>query len=196
MINYNRLNSIRSKKLIRHAFLELLNENEYRKITVTAIVNRAEINRSTFYSHYPDIRGLMEDIEIELSDELKRIIGNYKTIDVINNPRPLIIAITDFFDINKKMFKLLLTSEDSVRFFENTFDILNSIAISRDDISYKTRTDISYIINVQYYVGGFISVYHDWVLGKIDCSKDLLVNDLTDIIIRASAYRKINKTAE
>ena len=32
----------------------------FEKITVTDIVTRADINRSTFYAHYPDVRGLVE----------------------------------------------------------------------------------------------------------------------------------------
>ena len=52
--------AIRSRRLIHQAFLELLREKPFEKITVTDIVNRADINRSTFYAHYPDVRGLVE----------------------------------------------------------------------------------------------------------------------------------------
>ena len=54
--------AVRSRRLIRSAFLELLREKAYEKITVTDIVTRADINRSTFYAHYPDVRGLVEEI--------------------------------------------------------------------------------------------------------------------------------------
>lgn len=40
--------AVRSRRLIREAFLQLLQEKELRKITVTDIVNRADINRTTF----------------------------------------------------------------------------------------------------------------------------------------------------
>jgi len=52
--------AIRSRRLINQAFLELLREKPFEKITVTDIVKRADINRSTFYAHYPDVRGLVE----------------------------------------------------------------------------------------------------------------------------------------
>ena len=48
--------ALRSRKWIRQAFMELLREKDFEKITVTDIVNRADINRSTFYAHYPDVR--------------------------------------------------------------------------------------------------------------------------------------------
>ncbi|MBO5365138.1 MAG: TetR family transcriptional regulator, partial [Peptococcaceae bacterium] len=45
-------NAVRSKTMIRQAFLELLQEKPYEKITVTDIAQRADLNRSTFYAHY------------------------------------------------------------------------------------------------------------------------------------------------
>ena len=39
--------AIRSRRLIRAALLELLQEKKFEKITVTDIVKRADINRST-----------------------------------------------------------------------------------------------------------------------------------------------------
>lgn len=47
--------SRRSRRMIRQAFEERLREREFSKITVIDIVERADLNRPTFYAHYPDI---------------------------------------------------------------------------------------------------------------------------------------------
>ena len=44
--------ALKSKKLIKNAFSELLQKKDFEKITVTEIVNRAGLNRGTFYAHY------------------------------------------------------------------------------------------------------------------------------------------------
>ena len=44
--------AIRSRRMIREAYTVLLKEKDLSKITVTDIVNRADINRATFYAHY------------------------------------------------------------------------------------------------------------------------------------------------
>ena len=59
-------NAVRSRMLIRAAFVDLLHEKPYEKIKATDIINRAGINRSTFYAHYPDIKGILEEITEEI----------------------------------------------------------------------------------------------------------------------------------
>ena len=54
--------AIRSRRMIQHALVELLQEKELDKITVTDIVTRADINRGTFYAHYADISGVLDSI--------------------------------------------------------------------------------------------------------------------------------------
>jgi len=44
--------AVRSRRLIHTALADLLLEKPLDKITVTDVVNRAEINRGTFYLHY------------------------------------------------------------------------------------------------------------------------------------------------
>ena len=54
-------NAIRSRQMIRSAFMELLQEKPYEKITATDIIHRADINRSTFYLHYENTCDLLRE---------------------------------------------------------------------------------------------------------------------------------------
>lgn len=51
----------RTKTLIQRAFSELLAEKGFRDIIVQDITERAEVNRATFYAHYPDKYALLEE---------------------------------------------------------------------------------------------------------------------------------------
>ncbi|MBQ9733551.1 MAG: TetR family transcriptional regulator, partial [Clostridia bacterium] len=55
--------ALRSRRLIRDAFLALMQENGSAKMTVTEIVRRADINRATFYAHYSDVQAVISEIE-------------------------------------------------------------------------------------------------------------------------------------
>lgn len=54
---------LRSKNMLRKAYIELSTEKDASKITVVDIVNRADLSRSTFYAHYPDVNAVAEEIE-------------------------------------------------------------------------------------------------------------------------------------
>ncbi|MEM6707029.1 MAG: TetR/AcrR family transcriptional regulator, partial [Acidobacteriota bacterium] len=44
----------RTKRLLRQALMELVREKDYARITVQDILDRADVGRSTFYTHYRD----------------------------------------------------------------------------------------------------------------------------------------------
>ncbi|MCP4424964.1 MAG: TetR family transcriptional regulator [Chloroflexi bacterium] len=46
--------AVRSRRLIVEAWRELILEKEYKKISVSDIVERADIGRATFYAHFED----------------------------------------------------------------------------------------------------------------------------------------------
>lgn len=59
-----------TKKMVRHSFLQLLEEKPIGKITVKEICENADINRATFYAHYDDVYHLLEKIEEEFYQEV------------------------------------------------------------------------------------------------------------------------------
>jgi AcrR family transcriptional regulator len=63
----------RTRELLRRAFLSLILEKGYDRITVQDILDRADVGRSTFYAHYRDKEDLLqagfEDIRAALAGE-------------------------------------------------------------------------------------------------------------------------------
>jgi AcrR family transcriptional regulator len=52
----------RTKKRIKDALIQLLQEKSYEQITIQDIADKAMINRNTFYLHYLDKADLLEKI--------------------------------------------------------------------------------------------------------------------------------------
>ena len=53
----------KTKRAIQKAFIALLREKPIEKITVKEIAERAEINKTTFYSHYETLDALTAEME-------------------------------------------------------------------------------------------------------------------------------------
>ena len=63
----------RTRELLRNAFVSLVHEKGYDRVTVQDILDRADVGRSTFYAHYRDkedlLRSGFEDVHAALAAE-------------------------------------------------------------------------------------------------------------------------------
>ena len=56
----------RSRRLIRDAYVNLMQEKPIDKISISDIVREADLNRGTFYAHYSNPM----DVFMEIADEI------------------------------------------------------------------------------------------------------------------------------
>nr|WP_055504766.1 TetR family transcriptional regulator [Nonomuraea pusilla] len=76
------LQRARTRRLIRHALIELVEEKGFGDVTVRDIAERALINRATFYRYYQDKYALVEEIFQEVISELPAELGPAGRISV------------------------------------------------------------------------------------------------------------------
>ena len=62
--------AVRTKNLIKEAFVKLLEEKDFKYITIKDITTKATINRATFYAHYLDKYLLLEELVIDCFEEM------------------------------------------------------------------------------------------------------------------------------
>ncbi len=70
---------LRQKKTLRaikNAFLQLRSSKQLEKISVTELVELAEISKATFYLHYRDIYDLSEQLQAETINAVYKSIGH------------------------------------------------------------------------------------------------------------------------
>ena len=56
----------KTRQSIINAFIELRSHKELERITIKELCEKAQINKSTFYSHYQDIYHLSDTLETEV----------------------------------------------------------------------------------------------------------------------------------
>ena len=108
MIQRNQYKSaLRSKKLIKNAFSELLQKEDIEKITVTEVVKLSGLNRGTFYAHYGNITDVLEEIEKEITDKILSLFSAYRG-SIIANPTPFLKEIAQFLQRDYDFYKRLI----------------------------------------------------------------------------------------
>ena len=63
---------------IRSVFEQMICEMDYHEMTVTALCERAKINKKTFYRYYPTMDDLLRELQIEMSSEYVEMISGYR----------------------------------------------------------------------------------------------------------------------
>ena len=101
--------SRKTRANIKKVFAQLLAEKrELSKITVTELVQRANISRGAFYSHYDDIYGVAEDYE----NELFECFFDNATLLSLGNADEFVDALFRYLRENDENYKLLCRSND------------------------------------------------------------------------------------
>ncbi|MBQ2706056.1 MAG: TetR/AcrR family transcriptional regulator C-terminal domain-containing protein [Agathobacter sp.] len=178
--------AVRSRKLIRRAFMELLKEKSFEKITVTDIVKVAEINRSTFYAHYPDVLGLIEEIQIEVVDYTQKVLDDIDFRDFLENPKPLLKEIVKMTEENNELYRLLADSNIAVKQLSSIKNILIERTLKTIKIPGVEDNSFEKEFIVRFFMGGVVDIYIGWLNDEIDCSLDEITEELAKMIMRIS----------
>lgn len=111
----------KTRKAIFDACVELLKEKEFQTITINEIVEKADINRGTFYLHFEDKYDMMKSFESEMIDTIKAVILNNLPQNpteelFIQSRHDTIVEILQCYQENKELLQLLLKSSHSNSF--------------------------------------------------------------------------------
>lgn len=163
-------NAIRSQRLIRQAFVNLIKTKPADRISITDIVNEANINRATFYAHYSCLKDLTDEIEQEVIDRLMALLSDFKLENFFSNPAPLLLQISIFIAEDPDYYKTLVTAPESGLFIEKLMSIFINYMEEDQSIALEVRKSKSFHIRALFFAGGLVSLYLQWFQGKIDCS--------------------------
>lgn len=185
--------AIRSRRFIRQAFLELLREKRFEKITVTDIVNRADINRSTFYAHYTDVKALIEEIQYEIVNRSISLIKETDFLELLNSPIPFLQKLIDIANENRELYTILGKTALSFNQLEKIKVLLVEKAMNLTEIPEEIRSKKKFEIRVNFFVGGIINVYQQYLVGTLDATPEEIIDDIADLI-KSSSHTILNVT--
>ena len=95
----------RTLQFLEEAFSTLINEKDFQSISIQDITERAGINRTTFYAHFPDKYALLDyKIRQDFRAEIEKRTLNACHFSEVNL-RALIVAVCEFIGISRHQCK-------------------------------------------------------------------------------------------
>ena len=174
--------SIRSERLIRNAFIELLQAKTMDRITVTNVADKAGLNRGTFYAHYTDIDMLIQSIEDEIVQNLCDLLSDVEYSNLLADPLPMFLKISEYLEQNQELIKALMSSRTTNPFINQLPDLIAKQLASSESIDEAVGNTVSFEERCRFYAGGAGSLYMAWFQGTISGSLEEVAYKLSEII--------------
>lgn len=163
-------NAIRSRQMIRAAFVEMLYEKPFEKITATDIINRSGLNRSTFYAHYPDIKGIIDEFYSEIIGMFRQMLSEMDFSIFLTDPEPYLKKVISFLEENQELYRLLGQSDMAPIYLDQLKKMLIRQVLETPNLPVAGYSKTSVQIQIHLLLSGIIDTYREWIDGEIDCT--------------------------
>ena len=191
-INCRDLRVQRTYKLLKEAFLHLLNEKPFDQITVQEICETAMVRRTTFYQHFEDKQDFLQWFVLEKEREF--IQSNQNTSSSATSREhyyQVAHKVLDFINENDHVLRLLISAGVQERM------LIDAISQACVEVIMKyienvpnapERLDgIPASLVAEYYVGGLTAAAKWWFSNDKPCTEDELILFLCKLIEEKNA---------
>ena len=108
-----------TKMVLKNSLIELMTEKSISKITIKELCETADINRTTFYSHYEDQYQLLKSIEEEAYSWAKEAIEGFSGKTDKNDTIKYIEKIFEYLIENGNYIQVLMSEQGDINFQRN-----------------------------------------------------------------------------
>lgn len=175
----------RTKKMIKAALLDLLQGQKINQISITELCDQADINRKTFYNHYSDIRGVIDEIEDDYISKYLSYLDKENILYDLADPYPFIRRLTDEIEQNANIYLMVTKTDESLYLKEK---IKNQLSKHLNIISQqKPQIDREFFLfYIDFITAGIAAVYEQWLVSNKQMNKEKLSKLICEVVSNGS----------
>lgn len=125
----------KTRNAIFNAFVELLSKKNYEHITVGEIINRADIGRATFYSHFETkdflLKELCEELFCHIFDSINNQHSDHRHIFDCDAPDSVFLHLFQHLQKNDNNILELLAGQNNEHFLRYFKDNLKKLIVNQ-----------------------------------------------------------------
>ena len=177
----------RSRRLIRDAYVNLMQEKPIDKISISDIVREADLNRGTFYAHYSNPMDVLMEIADEILGDVQGFFADFSFTDFLKNPMPLLLRVEKLVMDNLDFYRRINLNTASIGFTDQIKKILVEYISSNKSVPEHLRNNPHFTVALELFAGGLISVYLGFVLGTIRASAREITETISILISQSAS---------
>ncbi len=155
-----------TRKVLKESLITLLADKPISAVTVKEVCEKADINRSTFYTHYSDQYDLLEKIEEEITEDMANYLNRYSYM-IEEESIQLTQKILEYITDNKIVFRTLLNRNASPTFEKHMMKLTRQFMMNNWRAgSHVKEGDSKYLST--FVISGAIHVIKDWIENDMD----------------------------
>lgn len=175
----------KTHEAIFKSFNELLTKKNYNSITVQEIIDKADIGRTTFYSHFDTKEDLLKEMATNLFEHVfsgipSSIIECDHDFSSTTNSTTIITHLLYHLRDNQKNILGILTSDNGQMFLQFFKHYLNDLLPKHMRI--KTQKDIPNDFIINHISGSFINMVEWWFKNKLQQTPEELTKYFEAVI--------------
>lgn len=174
----------KTREAINQAFLELMAERDFDKITINDISERANINRGTIYLHYTDKFDLLDKcVEEHLSNMVKFCaLAKPGSSDVF----PFLLAMFQYFEEHALFYSSMLTNKGIPLpcFHDRLLLMIMQEMNERMNMGSRNR-EMNNEIVMQFMASAFVGVVEWWIKNKMPYTPHYMAQQVCTIFERS-----------
>ena len=152
--------SVRNTKArIRRAFLELMQEKQYTKISVQELSEKAEINRATFYLHYKDVYDLIDQIENEFMLQVSEALKHIGREQYVPGQHPQHTAVFKVMNQNLDLCSILMSKNGDIGFYHKLMEAMYNSIYTKWKDACRGHVPENLDMYASYIVCGMLGIY-------------------------------------
>lgn len=172
-----------SDEAICDAFFLVLKEKDLEKITVSDIIKKAGIVRSTFYNHYENIPALVTAIEDNTIEDIFSLMETFHPKNDTDICKSFFVTICDY-TMNNPFLSNLLRSPRGDEFFEKALTMFHRYVteVTKNVASSShSKEELSYMVACT--IGSTLGVLHKWTKDNFAIPAEAVAGILTQAFI-------------
>lgn len=161
-----------TRQAMQDALIELMRERPLGAITVKALCERADVNRSTFYAHYASIEELLHDIEDETMAWVTAALDQLLRQPNLAGIERIIEQICRYIADNRNHLQVLMSPKADIGFQQQLLGLIYSRRGVAERMQSGARDTTEAQMRMRFAVSGSIGLIQYWLSTDLAASPE------------------------